>query len=338
METSGQPFDDFRALLEALPGADTPALATARKRNSLLTKPEGALGRLEEIAMWLAAWSGRMPAVNRPMVAVFAGNHGIAAKGLSPYPSNVTQQMVGNFEKGGAAINQICASVDLSLKIFDLALDYPTGDITVEPALSERDCAATMAYGMEAVAGGVDLLCLGEMGIGNTAIAAAICHGLYGGSAAEWVGPGTGAEGAMLERKIAAVEQAVSFHKEHLSDPLELLRRLGGREFAAIAGAIIAARMQKVPVLLDGYAVTAAAAVLKAVNPSALDHCMIAHVSAEPGHLKLIQKLGKTPLLALGMRLGEGTGAALAASLVKSAAACHTGMATFQEAGVSGRA
>ncbi|TNB46969.1 nicotinate-nucleotide--dimethylbenzimidazole phosphoribosyltransferase [Martelella lutilitoris] len=337
MEPAGQPFDDFRALLEALPGADTPALAAARKRNSILTKPEGALGRLEEIAMWLAAWSGRPPAVNRPMVAVFAGNHGIAAKGITPYPATVTQQMVGNFEKGGAAINQICASVDLSLKIFDLALDYPTGDITVEPALSERDCAATMAYGMEAVAGGVDLLCLGEMGIGNTAIAAAICHGLHGGSAAEWVGPGTGAEGEMLERKIAAVEQAVTLHKDHLADPLELLRRLGGREFAAIAGAIIAARMQKVPVLLDGYAVTAAAAVLKAINPSALDHCMIAHVSAEPGHLKLIQKLGKTPLLALGMRLGEGTGAALAASLVKSAAACHTGMATFEEAGVSGR-
>nr|WP_272210726.1 nicotinate-nucleotide--dimethylbenzimidazole phosphoribosyltransferase [Marinicella sp. W31]MDC2876635.1 nicotinate-nucleotide--dimethylbenzimidazole phosphoribosyltransferase [Marinicella sp. W31] len=338
MDPAGQPFDDFRALLKALPGADTPALANARKRNSALTKPEGSLGRLEEIAMWLAAWSGRAPAVHRPMVAVFAGNHGIAAQQLSPYPATVTQQMVGNFEKGGAAINQICASVDLSLKIFDLALDHPTGDITVEPALSERDCAATMAYGMEAVAGGVDLLCLGEMGIGNTTVAAAICCGLYGGPAAEWVGPGTGSEGEMLERKIAAVEKAVALHKDHLSDPLELLRRLGGREFAAIAGAIIAARMQKVPVLLDGYAVTAAAAVLKAANPSALDHCMIAHVSAEPGHLKLIQKLGKTPLLALGMRLGEGTGAALAASLVKSAAACHTGMATFEEAGVSGRA
>jgi len=287
--------------------------------------------------MWLAAWSGRTPAVNRPMVAVFAGNHGIAAKGISPYPATVTQQMVENFAAGGAAINQICANVDLSLKIFDLALDYPTGDITTEAALSERDCAATMAYGMESVAGGVDLLCLGEMGIGNTTIAAAICYGLYGGSAADWVGPGTGAEGDMLERKIAVVEEAVAFHKDHLSDPLELLRRLGGREFAAIAGAIIAARMQKVPVLLDGYVVTAAAAVLKAANPSALDHCLIGHVSAEPGHLKLIQKLGKTPLLALGMRLGEGTGAALAASLVKSAAACHTGMATFEEAGVTNR-
>ena len=338
MNATGEPFDDFRSLLEALPPADTPALAAARKRNGILTKPEGALGRLEEIAMWLAAWSGRAPAVNRPMVAVFAGNHGVAAKGVSPWPQVVTKEMVDNFAKGGAAINQICANVDLSLKIFDLALDYPTGDITCEAALSERDCAATMAYGMEAVAGGVDLLCLGEMGIGNTTVAAAICHGLYGGDAQDWVGPGAGAEGEMLERKIAAVSEAITFHKDHLSDPLELLRRLGGREFAAIAGAILAARMQKVPVLLDGYAVTAAAAVLKAMNPSAIDHCLIAHVSAEPGHLRLIQQIGKTPLLALGMHLGEGTGAALAASIVKAAAACHTDMASFEEAGISARA
>ena len=335
--SDGHPFEDFRTLLDAFPKADAQILSQARKRNSVLTKPPGSLGRLEEIAMWLAAWSGRAPAVNRPMVAVFAGNHGIAARGVSAYPQAVTKQMVENFAKGGAAINQICASVDLSLKIFDLALDHPTGDISVEPALSERDCAATMAYGMEAVAGGVDLLCLGEMGIGNTTVAAALSYGLYGGSAADWVGPGTGVEGEAYERKVALVEQAVALHKDHLSDPLEALRRLGGRELAAIAGAIIAARMQKVPVLIDGYVATAAAAVLKAANPSALDHCMIAHVSAEPGHLKLVQKLGKTPLLALGMRLGEGTGAALAASLVKAAAACHTGMATFEEAGVSDR-
>ncbi|WP_176083328.1 nicotinate-nucleotide--dimethylbenzimidazole phosphoribosyltransferase [Martelella sp. HB161492] len=337
MPMTGQPFDDFRDLIENLPGADTPALSAARKRNAQLTKPEGSLGRLEEIAMWLAAWSGRTPAVNRPMVAVFAGNHGVAAQGVSPYPATVTKQMVDNFAAGGAAINQICATVDLSLKIFDLALDYPTGDITKEAALSERDCAATMAYGMEAVAGGVDLLCLGEMGIANTTIAAAVSMGLFGGKAEDWVGPGTGAEGEVLARKIRAVDEAVTLHKDHLDDPLEVLRRLGGRELAAMAGAILAARMQKVPVLLDGFVVTAAAAVLKAANPHALDHCLIGHVSGEPGHLRLIQKLGKTPLLALGMRLGEGTGAALAASLVKSAAACHTGMATFAEAGVSNR-
>ncbi|SOC38359.1 nicotinate-nucleotide-dimethylbenzimidazole phosphoribosyltransferase [Rhizobium subbaraonis] len=337
MSASGLPFDDFRELLRNLPGPDSAALVAARDRDAQLTKPPGSLGRLEEIAFWLAAWSGRAPAVTRPLVAIFAGNHGVTRQGVTPYPPSVTAQMVENFAAGGAAINQICVTHDLGLKVFDLALDYPTGDITQEAALSERDCAATMAFGMEAVAGGTDLLCIGEMGIGNTTIAAAINLALYGGTAADWVGPGTGAEGEVLARKIAAVEKAVALHKAHLSDPFEVLRRLGGREIAAMAGAILAARMQKVPVILDGYVATCAGAVLKAANPAALDHCLIGHVSAEPGHMRAIEKLGKTPLLALGMRLGEGTGAALAAGIVKSAAACHSGMATFVQAGVSNK-
>ncbi|MGR6430627.1 nicotinate-nucleotide--dimethylbenzimidazole phosphoribosyltransferase [Rhizobium sp. PAMB 3174] len=335
MSVTGLPFDDFRALLKELPGPDTAALAAARARDSQLTKPPGALGRMEEIAMWLAAWTGRTPSVNRPLVAIFAGNHGVTKHGITPFPPEVTKQMVANFSAGGAAINQICVTHDLGLKVFDLALDYPTGDITCEAALSERDCAATMAFGMEAIAGGTDLLCIGEMGIGNTTIAAAINLALYGGTAEEWVGPGTGSHGELLQKKIHAVETAVAFHKDHLDDPLEVLRRLGGREIAAMAGAILAARMEKIPVLIDGYVATSAAAILKAANPSALDHCLIGHVSAEPGHLRAIEKLGKTPLLALGMRLGEGTGAALAAGIVKAAAACHSGMATFESAGVS---
>jgi len=337
MSASGLPFDDFRELLRNLPGPDSAALVTARERDAQLTKPPGALGRLEEIAFWLAAWTGRAPAVNRPLVAIFAGNHGVTKQGVTPFPPSVTAQMVENFAAGGAAINQICVSHDLGLKVFDLALEYPTGDITEEAALSERDCAATMAFGMEAVAGGTDLLCIGEMGIGNTTIAAAINLALYGGTAEEWVGPGTGSQGAVLARKIAAVEKAVALHADHLSDPLEVLRRLGGREIAAMAGAILAARMQKIPVIIDGYVATSAAAILKAANPAALDHCLIGHVSAEPGHMKAIEMLGKTPLLALGMRLGEGTGAALAAGIVKAAAACHSGMATFAQAGVSNK-
>jgi nicotinate-nucleotide--dimethylbenzimidazole phosphoribosyltransferase len=337
MSASGMPFDDFRELLRNLPGPDTAALAAARERDAQLTKPAGALGRLEEIAFWLAAWTGRTPAVTRPLVAVFAGNHGVTAKGVTPFPPSVTAQMVENFAAGGAAINQICVTHDLGLKIFDLALEVPTGDISEEAAMDERTCAATMAFGMESIAGGTDLLCIGEMGIGNTTIAAAIFFGLYGGTAADWVGPGTGSEGEVLERKVAAVEAAIALHKPHLDDPLELLRRLGGREVAAMAGAILAARMERIPVLIDGYVATAAAAVLHRANPQALDHCLIGHVSAEPGHMAAIGKLDKTPLLALGMRLGEGTGAALAAGIVKSAAACHTGMATFAQAGVSGK-
>ncbi len=337
MNATGMPFDDFRTLLNNLPGPDTAALAAARERDSQLTKPPGALGRLEEIAMWLAAWTGKAPEVKNPLVAIFAGNHGVTKKGVSPFPPEVTKQMVANFTAGGAAINQICKTNDLGLRVFDLALDIPTGDITEEAALSERDCAATMAFGMEALANGTDLLCIGEMGIGNTTIAAALCYALYGGKAEDWVGPGTGAEGEGLQRKIDAVEQAIAFHKDHLNDPLEVLRRVGGRELAAMAGAILAARVQKVPVLIDGFVATAAAAVLKAANPSALDHCLIGHVSAEPGHMRVVEKLGKTPLLALGMRLGEGTGAALAAGIVKAAAACHSGMATFDSAGVSNK-
>ncbi|MFJ6323532.1 MULTISPECIES: nicotinate-nucleotide--dimethylbenzimidazole phosphoribosyltransferase [unclassified Rhizobium] len=337
MSVTGLPFDDFRTLLRDLPGPDARALVAARERDAQLTKPPGALGRLEEIAFWLAAWSGRPPAVTRPLVAIFAGNHGVTKQGITPFPPSVTQQMVENFAAGGAAINQICVTYDLGLKIFDLALDFPTADITEEPALSERDCAATMAFGMEAIAGGTDLLCIGEMGIGNTTIAAAIHYALYGGKAEDWVGPGTGSEGEMLKRKIAAVEKAVALHRAHLSDPLEILRRLGGREIAAMAGAILAARMERIPVIIDGYVATAAASILKAANPAALDHCLIGHVSGEPGHLKSIEKLGKTPLLALGMRLGEGTGAALAAGIVKAAAACHSGMATFESAGVTNK-
>lgn len=336
--TTGLPFDDFRALIEALPGPDLDAVEAVRKRDGSLTKPPGALGRLEEIAEWLAAWTGRStPAVTRPLVAVFAGNHGVTAKGVSPYPPEVTAQMVANFAAGGAAINQICIAHDLGLKVFDLALEQPTGDITVEAALDEKGCAATMAFGMEAIAGGTDLLCIGEMGIGNTTIAAAIFHGLYGGEAAEWVGPGTGADENGIRRKAEAVEQAVALHRNHLKDPFELLRRLGGREIAAMAGAILAARMQKIPVIVDGFVATAAAAVLHAANDAALDHCLFAHVSAEPGHRAAIEKLGKTPLFDLGMRLGEGTGAALAAGIVKSAALCHSGMATFDQAGVTDR-
>ncbi len=333
---SGLPFDDFRDLIKALPGPDIDALSAVRNRDPILTKPPGALGRLEEIVEWLAMWSGNpKPSITRPLVAVFAGNHGVTAQGVSPYPSAVTQQMVANFAAGGAAINQICIAHDLGLKVFDLALDVPTEDITQGAAMDEKTCAATMAFGMEAIAGGTDLLCIGEMGIGNTTIAAALLHGLFGGDAEDWVGAGTGSQGETLARKTDAVRRAVALHAAHLHDPLEALRRLGGREIAAMAGAVLAARMQRVPVIIDGFVATAAAAVLHKCDASALDHCLFGHVSAEKAHALALEKLGKRPLLDLGMRLGEGTGAALAAGIVKAAALCHSGMATFDEAGVS---
>ena len=334
--TTGLPFDDIRRLLDDLPPPDEEAAAAVRARDKKLTKPPGSLGRLEHVAEWLARWQGRhAPKIERPVVAVFAGNHGVVNQGVAAYPQAVTRQMVANFQAGGAAVNQICKSFDLGLKVFELALETPTRDITEAAAMDEAECAATMAYGMEAVAGGADLLCIGEMGIGNTTIAAAICHGLYGGAPADWVGPGTGVDSEGLKRKADAVARAVALHKAHLKDPLEVLRRLGGRELAAMTGAILAARHAKVPVLIDGYVASAAAAILHAVNPKALDHCLAAHRSAEPAHRRLLERLGQEPLLDLGMRLGEGSGAALAAAIVKAAADLHNGMATFESAGVS---
>ena len=334
--SSGLPFDDFRALVAGMPGPDEAAVAAVRARDAVLTKPAGSLGRLESLAEWMAAWQAKAPpTANRPLVAIFAGNHGVTAKGVSAFPSAVTRQMVENFAAGGAAINQICLAYDLSLKVYDLALDVPTGDITEQAALSEKECAATMAFGMESTAGGIDLLCIGEMGIGNTTVAAALFAALFGGSAEEWVGPGTGVDAEGLRRKQAAVKAALATHAGHLSDPLEVLRRVGGREIAAMTGAVLAARMNHIPVIVDGYVATAAAAVLYAMDPKALDHCMFGHVSAEPAHRKALAHMGKTPLLDLGMRLGEGTGAALAAGIVKAAIQLHAGMATFAQAGVS---
>jgi nicotinate-nucleotide--dimethylbenzimidazole phosphoribosyltransferase len=338
MTATGMPFDDIRALIGMIRGPDEAAIAVVRARDAVLTKPAGSLGRLEEIAAFIAGWQGKpKPAVTRPLVAIFAANHGVVKQGISPFPQDVTRQMMENFAAGGGAVNQICATFDIGLKVFDLALDIPTGDITEEPALDEKAAAATIAFGMEATAGGSDLLCLGEMGIGNTTIAAAIYHALYGGKAADWVGRGTGVDDAGLARKVAAVERAVALHRPHLADPLEVLRRLGGREIAAMLGAILAARLQNVPVILDGYVVTAAAAILHAMDASALDHCLAGHVSAEGAHAEVLKRLGLKPVLDLGMRLGEGSGAALALSIVKAAVACHNDMATFEQARVSGK-
>ena len=228
---SEHPFDAFRALLAQMPAASADAVAAVRARDAQLTKPPGALGRLEEIVEWLAAWQDRAePTVDRPTVVVFAANHGVVAQGVSPYPASVTAQMLKNFSSGGAAVNQICAVNGAGLKVFELALNLPTRDITEAPAMEARECAATIAYGMEAIAGGADVLALGEMGIGNTTIAAAIYHALYGGAAEDWVGRGTGVNDEGLKRKADAVRRAVALHRDHLDDPFEVLRRLGGRE------------------------------------------------------------------------------------------------------------
>lgn len=310
--TSGLPFDDFRQLLKTLPGPDESARQRAAARNAVLSAQGPALGRLGAIAEWLAAWSGSGPQVMRPLVALFAGTHGVA-----PQAAAATQAMVEHCTAGGAMVSRICAANDLGLKLFDLALHLPVGDIAREPALDERTCAATMAFGMEAVAGGIDLLCLGAVGAGGATAAVALMAGLYGGSVTDWAGPSADA---------AAAARALALHGAHLKDPLEALRRLGGREFAAIAGAILAARMQKVPVLLDGHVALAAAAVLQAAAPAALDHCQLAQLPpGEPCLASAAARMRLAPLLDLGLGDGEGAASALAAGLVKTAAAVHSG-------------
>ncbi|HTV90541.1 MAG TPA: nicotinate-nucleotide--dimethylbenzimidazole phosphoribosyltransferase [Stellaceae bacterium] len=332
-------LDEIRALLAHLPGPDAAAARAAEAREAQLTKPAGALGRLEEVAAWLAMWQARHPPrLEHPRTVVFAANHGVAARGVSAYPAAVTAQMVQNFNAGGAAVNQLCRAADADLRVYEMNLDQPTGDIVEGPAMSAEECARAMAYGMMAVEPGIDALAVGEMGIANTTVAAALCLALFGGDAADWTGPGTGLAGAALDNKRRVVAAAVARHTGEAADPLDILHRLGGLEFAAMAGAILAARMGRVPVVLDGFCSAAAAAVLYAADPRALDHCVAGHVSAEPGHRRLLEKIGKRPLLDLGMRLGEASGATLALSILKAAAVCHGGMATFGDAGVSGPA
>lgn len=336
-------LDDIRAVCVHFPDPDAQARHATRQREDQLTKPPGSLGRLEDIAAWLAAWQGRHPPrLGRVRVSLFAGNHGVAARGVSAYPASVTRQMVANFRAGGAAINQLCKAAGAELMVYELDLDHPTEDMTSAPAMSPAACAQAMAYGMAAVEEGIDLLVLGELGIGNTAVAAALALGLFGGEAADWTGPGTGVQGEALAHKRAVVAEAVARHRPTLEaagqDPLVILQHLGGFELAAMAGAVMAARMGRIPVLLDGFVCTAAAAVVARLAPGGLDHCLLGHLSPEPGHRRLAETLGLEPLLNLGMRLGEGSGAAAAIGIIRAAHACHTGMATFAEAGVSGPA
>jgi nicotinate-nucleotide--dimethylbenzimidazole phosphoribosyltransferase len=282
----------------------------------------------------MAGWQGRArPRIARPQALVFAGNHGVCAQGVNPYPQEVTAQMVANFRAGGAAINQLAEAAGAELMVVALDLDRPTGDFTQGPALGEAACLEAMRTGAAAVDERADVLVLGEMGIGNSTVAAALAACVFGGDAGMWVGPGTGAEGAALERKRAAVQAGATRHRD--ARGMHVLAAIGGREQAAICGAVLAARARGVPVLLDGFICTAAVAPLWATDPELLAHCLAGHLSPEPGHAAMLARMGMTPILDLGMRLGEGTGAALALQIVRSALACHDGMATFAEAGVA---
>jgi nicotinate-nucleotide--dimethylbenzimidazole phosphoribosyltransferase len=333
-------FPSFAALRAAcidLQEGDSAAAAAVDARQAELTKPPGSLGRLEEIVAWMAKWRGGPPRLDRVDVLVFAANHGVTVHGVSPFPAAVTAQMVANFAAGGAAINQLAQAALARLAVIPLDLETPTADFTREAAMDEVAFLAAVAAGYNAIRSDADLICLGEMGIGNTTAAAALAAALFGGGGAQWAGRGTGVDDKGLARKQAAIDTALSRHIAILNDPLKLAAALGGRELAAILGATLAARRHRIPVLLDGFVCTAAVAPLHKLRPDALDHVQAAHVSAEAAHRALLDLLRLKPLLDLGMRLGEGSGAALAVSFLRAALACHTGMATFAEAGVANK-
>ncbi|MFD1342060.1 nicotinate-nucleotide--dimethylbenzimidazole phosphoribosyltransferase [Litorisediminicola beolgyonensis] len=327
-------LDAVAALGPTLPAFDIAAAEAARARQAHLTKPPGALGRLETLAEEFCGWRGDARAeIVSAQALVFAGNHGVCAQGVNPFPQEVTAQMVANFEHGGAAINQLCRVAGARLSVIPLDLDRPTADLSEGPAMTEAETLAAMRAGADAVDPAADILILGEMGIGNSTVAAALAHGLLGGEAGLWVGRGTGADEDGLARKERVVARAAERHGG--LTPLEALAALGGREQAAICGAVLAARAARIPVILDGYICTAAALPLHAADPALLAHCWVGHLSREPGHRRLVEALGKTPILDFDMALGEGSGAALALSILRAALACHNGMATFAEAGVS---
>jgi nicotinate-nucleotide--dimethylbenzimidazole phosphoribosyltransferase len=327
---------EFSLILQALPAQDAEAVEAAKARDRQLTKPPGALGRLEKLAAWYCGWRcDARAAIEAPQVIIFAGNHGVTAQSVSAFPPEVTEQMVANFEAGGAAVNQLAKLAGARMDVHALELDRPTADISEGAAMSEAEVVSALKKGWQAIDSKADLLVVGEMGIGNTTAASAIALALFGGVASDWTGRGTGVEGEALRRKAEIVARAVGANSSCKNNGLDVLRCLGGRELAAMAGAMVRARQLRIPLILDGFISTAAAACLEAAQEGALDHAVAGHLSAEGAHSKLMKSLNKKPLLALNMRLGEGSGATLAINILKSALACHSGMSTFAEAGVS---
>lgn len=328
-------FQELDVFYSDMPEADSAAIAAAEAHQSQLTKPPGALGKLEDLALFMAGWQQTAhPKIDKAQALIFAGNHGVCAQGVNPFPQDVTTQMVANFKAGGAAMNQLCAVSGAELSVIALDLETPTGDFSKGPALDETALFAAMQQGAAAIDTSSDIILLGEMGIGNSTVSAALAASLFGGDVMGWVGAGTGSDDAGMKHKAAIIETAIALHG--MQDGLSALLAFGGREQAAICGAILAARAAHIPVMLDGFICTAAAAPLYKQYPKALDHCLVAHMSVEPGHKKLLAEMQKEALLDLQMRLGEGTGAALALSILKGAIACHNDMATFSSAGIAG--
>ena len=323
----------FADALARLPGRDEASGAAVHARAADILRPSGALRWLDEIAEWIAGWQHTpMPRIVRPAGLIFAADHGIAAATkVSAYPTGVTEAMLAAYRQGRSTITAFAHLAGATVSALDVGVGRPTGDIRYEAALDPTRFNEVVAAAVAAVDElDTDLLVLGEMGIGNTTPSAAVAAALAGGETAAWVGRGTGIDDDGLARKRAAVQEAVR-RIAGVTDPIEVLREVGGAELVAIAAAAVAARLRSIPVLLDGYVVTASVLPLTFVEPTALDHCTVGHCSAEPGHRKLLERLGKRPLLDLDMRLGEGSGAMAAVPLVAMACAGITDVPTFAE-------
>jgi len=327
----------------------------ALARQGQLTKPPGALGQLEALAVHLAAMQGReRPAVERAVIAIFAADHGVVAENISAFPQAVTGEMVKNFARGGAAISVLARTLDADLEVINLGTVNDPGPLpglvrefiapmsancAREPAMTGVQLAQALGAGrgsaLRAVEKGAQVYIGGEMGIGNTTAAAALGCALLGASPQALAGPGTGLDAAGVKHKVAVLERALALHRAHFGDPVECLRRVGGFEIGALTGAYLTCAQRGLPVLVDGFISTAAALTAVRIVPRVADWLVYGHGSAEPGHAFLLQALGARPLLNLGMRLGEGSGAAVALPVLRLACALHNGMATFAEAAVS---
>ncbi len=317
MTVDSTPFEDIRHLVNTMPDAKNEAQESAKAQLQGYVPELKPFGQYGAALSWLAGWQGRAdPSIDRPLIAVFAGSHGVAKTVIGEDPVKGAQDRVAGMTKGGAGVRGMAAAFGAAFKVYEMGIEYPSADMTQEASLSERDCAAAIAFGMEVVAEGADLIVLGNAGYGSATAAAGIAHGLFGGNAAYWAG-GTG---TTAQARIAAVEEATTFHKAQLSDPLHVLRCFGGRDIAGMVGALIAARHQSIPVILDGYVVCAAAAVLHEISGTSLAHCYAGHLSAEPAHGALLDRLGLKPLLDVGIGVGDGTGGTLAMGTIMAAA------------------
>jgi nicotinate-nucleotide--dimethylbenzimidazole phosphoribosyltransferase len=347
----------FRETVQKIRAVDPQLLEQAAERQRQLTKPEGSLGRLEEVAnRCLAIFEGQPFSVSNARIVVFAGDHGVCAEGVNPFPQAVTTQMVLNFVRGGAAINCLARTCGVELKIVDVGVIGPlqpspefinrnvahgTRNFCDGPAMTREETYAALRVGIdmakESASDGCTLLGFGEMGIGNTTPASAIAAVLTQSPVREVVGRGTGADNGCLQRKISAIERGLEFHREHLKDPFDILANIGGLEIAAMCGFCLGAAANRRPVLADGLIATSAAALAVQMQPAVKDYLFVAHASTEPGHAPLFELIGHQPLLHLGMRLGEGTGVALAMKVVQAATAAFNEMATFESAAVSAK-